>query len=66
MEGGSVGKGLFPGPEPAAGLDEESLGRSRLLGADRVLSGVASAGKLSLVCVEVQHECDQENNCQQE
>ena len=49
MEGGSVGTGLFPGPEPAAGLDEESLGRSRLLGADRVLSGVASAGKLSLV-----------------
>lgn len=47
--GGSVQEGLFPGPEPTVGLDEESPGRSRLLGADRVLSGVASAGKLPLV-----------------
>ena len=31
------------------GLDEESPGRSRLLGEDRVLSGVASTGKLPLV-----------------
>lgn len=58
---GSVGEGLFLEPCEPAGL--AVVQGSRLRGADGGLTWRLSLDSCRLVWLEVQNECDQENNC---